>query len=45
MKPGSLLLGLWKRISGRVAMIDYRIRQRRAQKRQKSRDPNIYPLW
>jgi hypothetical protein len=37
-------LNLSKRMGDRISFLDYKIKQRRALKRQKAKDPNIYPL-
>jgi hypothetical protein len=44
MNPIRLLRYLWGRVSGRIAFLDYKIKQRRALRKQKKADPNIYPL-
>ena len=44
MNPIRILRYLWGLVSGRLAWLDYKIKQHRAARKQKSEDPNIYPL-
>jgi hypothetical protein len=45
MKLISFFKNIWQRATDRIAFLDYKIKQRRQLKKQKSDDPNIYPLW
>jgi hypothetical protein len=44
MNPIRLLRYLWGLLRERVAFVDYKLKQRRAARKQKAKDPNIYPL-
>jgi hypothetical protein len=35
----------WQRVRDRFAFLNYKIKQRRALKKNKANDPNIYPSW
>jgi hypothetical protein len=45
MKLTHLFQSIWRRVRGRILLIDFKIKQRRNLKKQKADDPNIYPLW